>query len=87
MQRDSQLKVEMHLLLCYQNEQNHLSVYIVQIFHPYVYCLDKPETNEEFKKTLPVETESHPAITSGSFVENVVIVLLKFEIMEVQQPI
>ncbi|GAA6110095.1 vacuolar protein sorting-associated protein 13C isoform X2 [Tachysurus ichikawai] len=44
---------------------------------------DKPETNEEFKKTLPVETESHPAITSGSFVENVVIVLLKFEIMEV----
>ncbi|KAK3562082.1 hypothetical protein QTP86_027175 [Hemibagrus guttatus] len=44
----------------------------------------KPETNEELPvKTFLVETESQPAITGGSFGENVVIVLLKFEIMEV----
>ncbi|MCJ8738024.1 hypothetical protein PDJAM_G00030860 [Pangasius djambal] len=44
---------------------------------------DKPETNEALIETLPVETESHPAITSGNLSENVVSVLLKFEIMEV----
>ncbi|XP_026802976.1 intermembrane lipid transfer protein VPS13C isoform X4 [Pangasianodon hypophthalmus] len=44
---------------------------------------DKPVTNEALKETLPVETESHPAITSGNLSENVVSVLLKFEIMEV----
>ncbi|KAG7327785.1 hypothetical protein KOW79_009391 [Hemibagrus wyckioides] len=45
---------------------------------------DKPETNEELPvKTIPVETESQPALTGGNFGENVVIVLLKFEIMEV----
>ncbi|XP_017333077.2 intermembrane lipid transfer protein VPS13C isoform X1 [Ictalurus punctatus] len=42
---------------------------------------DKPETNEELKET--VEAESHSAITSGNVSENVVSVLLKFEIMEV----
>ncbi|TSM20261.1 Vacuolar protein sorting-associated protein 13C [Bagarius yarrelli] len=42
----------------------------------------KPET-KEFKETLSVERESYAAITSESASENVVIVLLKFEIMEV----
>ncbi|KAF7703592.1 hypothetical protein HF521_022599 [Silurus meridionalis] len=39
---------------------------------------DKPETSK-----VPVETETHPAVGSGKLNENVVSVLLKFEIMEV----
>ncbi|XP_060797783.1 intermembrane lipid transfer protein VPS13C isoform X2 [Neoarius graeffei] len=45
---------------------------------------DKPETNEELKDILPVETESHPAEPSSEDLsENAVSVLLKFEIIEV----
>lgn len=48
---------------------------------------DEPETAEELEETLTLELQSQPAMTSGNLTENVVIVLLKFEIMEVQQQI
>ncbi|XP_035388992.1 vacuolar protein sorting-associated protein 13C isoform X4 [Electrophorus electricus] len=44
---------------------------------------DKTETNEDLKETLPVETETQPALSNGNVSENIVSVLLNFEIMEV----
>ncbi|XP_036442421.1 vacuolar protein sorting-associated protein 13C isoform X5 [Colossoma macropomum] len=44
---------------------------------------EKSEMNQELKQTSPVETGSQPAITNGNFSENIVSVLLSFEIMEV----
>ncbi|XP_076880007.1 intermembrane lipid transfer protein VPS13C isoform X2 [Brachyhypopomus gauderio] len=44
---------------------------------------NKPATNEELKETLPVETGTQPALTNRNVSENIVSVLLNFEIMEV----
>lgn len=57
------------------------------ISFPQTYCVDEPGTSEKLGEALHARTESHPAIADGNVSENAVSVLLKFEIMEVQQQI
>lgn len=71
-------------LLCYQHYHNHFTVQISWIFFLNIYCIDKPETNEELKDILPVETESHPAEPSSEDLSENAVSVLKFEIIEVQ---